>query len=189
MAAFNYAPIAAVASGLLSQFGKQKPILLLRNVATTPANPAQPWEGAPGRILQFGFKGYASTLGFPKRSDPITDTDIDVIAPGSLATTLADTFLPPGFPAPGLGISMTVTLGVGSFGSLHASHGLGVSMVTALTLGTVCGAPTTVDRLLVGNQLYAILGVQDVTPDAAPIIFKMRCRAWPTLSKQGGVPF
>lgn len=186
---FDFGPIRDVAIGLIKQFSQQAPIILLRNVNTTPANPAQPWEGAAARILQFTFNGTVSTLGFPKRSDPIMDRDIDVVAPGDLATTVADQFLPAGFPQPGLGIGMSVKLGVGGFGSIHGGGDLGVSMSTALNITTVCGFPATTDRLLIGKDLYAILGVQDVTPDSQPILFKLRCRAWPVLNKQGGVPY
>lgn len=44
---------------------------------------------------------------------------------------------------------------------------------------TVCGDIQYTDRLVIGAKEYQVLGIQDVTPDALPIIIKLRCRAWP----------
>lgn len=189
VARFDYGPIRALAVNLLAQFGRPTPIVLLRNVNEIPGNPSMPWRGDTAHLRTFQFLGTASTLGFPKKSDPIMDADLDVIAPGSLATTPADSPVPtPAFP-PDLGLSMAVTLKTGTFASMQAGEGLGISMKAALSLTPLCGFPVITDRLFIDGQYYAILGVQDISPDDIPIIFKMRCRAWPGLPKQGGVPY
>lgn len=189
VARFDYSPIRTLAANLLTQFGRPAPIILLRNVNDTPANALQPWRGDSAHLRSFQFQGTVSTLGFPKKSDPILDADIDVIAPGTLVATAADPPVPtPAFP-PDLGLSMSVILKTGTFAAMQAGDALGISMQAALNLTPLCGFPVTTDRLLIDGQYYAILGVQDISPDDIPIIFKMRCRAWPGLPKQGGVPY
>lgn len=182
---YDFAPIRNTATALLKRFGKSEPVLLLRDVNTTVADPTKPWRGSPSKIRRYPFIASVLTLGFPKRSDPILDKDVNVIAPGDMISVLE---IPEMTPSPGLGVNMSVLL---SPGKLQAGEGLGVTMAVTLFQASLCGAPLTTDRLYIEGQYYAILGVQDVTPDALPIIFTMRCRAWPTLNKQAqpGAPY
>jgi hypothetical protein len=186
---FDFGPLRDTAIGLLKQFGRKAPIVLLRNVNETPADPTQPWLGAKARVRTFQFFGTVSTIGFPKKSDPGLDHDVDIIAAGDVVTTAADSSVPgPAFP-PDLGVSMSVKLGVGGFGSIHGGGDLGISMQAALSLTPLCGEPLITDRLLIDGQYYAIMGVTDITPDDKVIIFKIRARAWPGLPHQGGAPY
>lgn len=49
---------------------------------------------------------------------------------------------------------------------------------------TVCGAPTLNDFVQTQGSRYAIIGVKDITPDDLPIIFKLRCKSWPSITPQ-----
>lgn len=150
MAHFDFTDIRDTAMGLVKDFGRTAVCTILRHTEGTLADATKPWRGGntPG-LLQFQFQGTVSTLGFPKRSDPITDGDIDVIAPGDLATTAA----------------------------------LSDPMI-------LCGDPQKTDRIMTdAGKEYAILGVQDVTPDDKTIIYKIRCRAWPLITQQQSTPF
>lgn len=144
MTAFNYDPIRTTAIALINKFGRQVQCVLLRTLETAAADSNKPWRRGDPTILEFKFIGVISTLGFPKKSDPITDRDLDIIIPGDLATTGAE----------------------------------GSPLV-------LCGDPVAlVDRIQVGDALYQILGVQDITPDDKTIIYKVRARAWPVLAPQ-----
>lgn len=87
---FDFNPIRNTAIALVKQFGKKIPCTLIRAVEGSAPDPTLPWRLGDASFLQFKFIGVVSTLGFPKRSDPITDQDQDVIAPGDLATTGAE---------------------------------------------------------------------------------------------------
>lgn len=182
---YDFTPIRNTATALLKRFGKSAPVLLLRDVNTAVTDPTKPWRGAPSTVRRYPFIASVLTLGFPKRSDPILDKDVNVIAPGDMISTLE---LPEMQPSAGIGLNMSVVL---SAGNLQAGAGIGVSMTAVLFTASVCGPPTTTDRLYIEGQYYSILGVQDLSPDALPIIFTMRCRAWPTLNKQAqpGAPY
>lgn len=147
---FDYGPIRQVAFDLIKSFARQSQCAILRPREAAPADPTKPWRlGAPVAIRSFPFLGVVSTLGFPKRSDPVTDRDIDVTAAGDLTLT------------PDIGDPTTL-----------------------------CGIPTTADRIQVNtlgiNYQYQIMGVQDVTPDSKCILLKMRAKLWPSIIGQPG---
>lgn len=54
---------------------------------------------------------------------------------------------------------------------------------------TICGDIQYSDRILLGSIEYQILGKQDITPEALPIIIKVRGRAWQPLSSQPPTQF
>ncbi len=88
MTKFDFGPIRSVAIDLVKQFGRTAPCVLLRAVEAPPADASTPWRrGTPTRIDQFPFIGVVSTLGFPKRANPQTDHDLDLIIPGDLTST------------------------------------------------------------------------------------------------------
>lgn len=89
-AQFDFTGIRNTAIALVKKFGKHVPCTLLRAVEGAAPDPTMPWRLGDATFLEFKFTGIVSTLGFPKRSDPITDLDQDVIAPGDLATTGAE---------------------------------------------------------------------------------------------------
>jgi len=49
---------------------------------------------------------------------------------------------------------------------------------------TICGDLLLTDRVQIGSKQYQILGMQDITPDALPIIYKVKARAWQRLLMQ-----
>jgi hypothetical protein len=54
---------------------------------------------------------------------------------------------------------------------------------------TLCGPPTITDRVQVGTVIYGILGVQDISGDETPIMFKLRCKPWPQIISAPQTPF
>jgi hypothetical protein len=54
---------------------------------------------------------------------------------------------------------------------------------------TLCGDIQYTDRVLCQGIEYQVIGKQDITPDALPIIYKLRGRAWPQLSSQPPTQF
>jgi hypothetical protein len=62
-------------------------------------------------------------------------------------------------------------------GDLRETTATGFPLVT-------CGDPTLLDRIDAGDQVLQILGVQDVTPNDKVIIYKLRCKAWPSILAQ-----
>lgn len=150
---FDYSKIRNTAIGIVKKFGAHVPCILLRPAEAAPPISSLPWRLGPAtRINAFPFTGVISTLGFPRRSDPITDRELDIIAPGDLA-----------------------------------------QVFSTLDPTMQCGSPNTTDRVQVTDQgnvtQYAIIGVQDITPDALTIIFKLRCKAFPDITAQAPAGF
>jgi hypothetical protein len=85
MAQFDYGPLRAIAINLVKTYGRPSPLVLMRNVNTTPDDAAKPWRGAAAITKEFQFQGTA----FDSR-DATADGDKDIIIPGDLATTAAD---------------------------------------------------------------------------------------------------
>jgi hypothetical protein len=87
MAAFNYTPLGKTVVALLAKFGKPVPCSVLRSVNPTPSDANKPWRVGAPTVLEFQFKGYVKTLGFPALGTPIGDDDADVLVPGTIVST------------------------------------------------------------------------------------------------------
>lgn len=155
---FDYTAIQNTAIGLIKQFGRQTPCNLVRPVEASPPNPAAPWRlGAPASFQFFPFIGVVSTLGFPKRADPQTDQELDILAPGDITST------------PG-----TVTAG-------------GAQITPQVLCGPPVLDDRVQVTWLGNLYTYLVLGVKDVTPNAVAIMFTLRCKAFPDIVQQAQI--
>lgn len=85
---FDFTSIRNTAIDLVKVYGGT-PCLLIRVVDGSPVDITKPWRPGAATTKRFAFSGSVSTLGFPRRSDPVVDMDADIIAPGDIVTTTA----------------------------------------------------------------------------------------------------
>lgn len=92
MSTFDYVGLSASAKLLIAQFASKLPCVIIRPVEAAPPDPTQPWRlTAPTSFNRFPFIALTTTLGFPRRSNPITDHDLDLLVSGDLISVASTT--------------------------------------------------------------------------------------------------